>query len=325
LEPHRGLIFGIYPGMTGVEEEQSVLMPGPYPDDPTKTKDALTSLEAGGRPLLVRGYFVYRGGDKSALATPVDLAVYADAGRKLDVVLCYRATDGDIAEWVSYVRGMVARFGPFSDAIQVTEEPNNPHGDAGGDGSSPHVRQAMIEGVVAAKQEAIARQLPINVGVAFTPSFSPADTFFGDVARLSTPEFLAALDYVGLDFFPDVFRPVPFDEIAKSVEWVLTHFRDANLRSAGIPSSVPIRITENGWPTDEDRSPERQAKIIDRVVRTVHSLRSDLNITHYELFLLRDGDSAVPDTRYQWGLMRHDYTPKPAFDAYRQLIAELGS
>ena len=318
-----GLTFGIYPGMTGAEEA-NVVVPGPHHDNPEATKQALSALEAGGRPLLVRGYIIYRGGDRASSATPGDLTVYADAGRKLDVVLCYRSTDGDLAAWTGYVRGMVARFGPLADAIQVTEEPNNPHAETGGDGSSPNVRQAMIEGVKAAKHEALTRGLPVRVGVAFTPSFNPADDFWPDVGRRVGPEFLAALDYVGLDFFPDVFRPLPFDEIGGAVEGVLRHFRGVNLRAGGIPESVPIRVTENGWPTGEARPPERQAEILERTVRTIDRLRAGLNITHYEFFMLRDGDSTRPEMGYQWGLLRHDYTPKPGFEVYRRLLAELG-
>lgn len=58
-----------------------------------------------------------------------------------------------------------------------------------------------------------------------------------------------ALDYVGLDFFPDVFRPVPLNNLPKAVEDVLTHFRQVNLATGRIPATIPIRITENGWPT----------------------------------------------------------------------------
>ncbi len=40
--------------------------------------------------------------------------------------------------------------------------------------------------------------------------------------------------------------------------------------------------------------------------------------------MLRDADSANPDLFHQLGLMRDDYTPKPAFEQYRTLIEELG-
>jgi hypothetical protein len=59
-------------------------------------------------------------------------------------------------------------------------------------------------------------------------------------------------------------------------------------------------------------------------VRMVHRLRTKLNISHCEFFLLRDGDSGRPDMGAQFGLLRHDYAPKPAFDMYRRLIAALG-
>jgi hypothetical protein len=69
---------------------------------------------------------------------------------------------------------------------------------------------------------------------------------------------------------------VPPAELEKVVEGVLVHFRRSNLASAGIPESVPIRITENGRPTAAERPPERQAEILERVVWTVHRLRSRL-------------------------------------------------
>jgi hypothetical protein len=106
---------------------------------------------------------------------------------------------------------------------------------------------------------------------------------------------------------------------------VLTHFRQVNLVAANIPAAVPIRVTENGWPTGPGRSAARHAEVLETIVRTVHRLRTKLNITHYEFFLLRDGDSGRPDMGAQFGLLRHDYAPKPAFDVYRRLIAELGA
>ncbi|MCF6422913.1 hypothetical protein [Amycolatopsis tucumanensis] len=42
----------------------------------------------------------------------------------------------------------------------------------------------------------------------------------------------------------------------------------------------------------------------------------------YTHFALRDADSANPGLFHQFGLLRDDYTAKPAFDTYRKLIAE---
>jgi hypothetical protein len=48
-----------------------------------------------------------------------------------------------------------------------------------------------------------------------------------------------------------------------------------------------------------------------------------LHVTHWELFTLRDADSSQPDLFHNFGILRADYSPKPAFDRLRRLIAEL--
>jgi hypothetical protein len=324
IEDGPPLMFGIYPGMTGQELPQENVNRGPTPDDPERTERALALLQPGGRPFLIRSYVVYTGRGRATNLTPAEPIQYARDGRRLDFVACYRSEDGDLTDWVRFVRDVVRRYGPHLDALQVTEEANNPHGDAGGDGSSPNVRQALVEGVVAAKDEARRCGLEFQVGFAATPSFNPGDDFWADLATRSIPAFSESLDYVGLDFYPDVFRPVPEGQLSAAVEGVLTHFRRVNLVAAGIGGSVPVRVTENGWPTGPGRSADRQAEVLETVVRVVHRLRSELNITHYEFFLLRDGDSGRAEMGAQFGLLRDDYGRKPAFDVYRRLIAELG-
>jgi hypothetical protein len=319
------LTFGIYPGMTGQELPQANVHRGPVPDDPERTEQALGLLQPARRPFLVRSYVVYTGSGRATNLTPAEPIRYARDGRRLDFVACYRSEDGDLADWVRFVRDEVRRYGPHLDAFQVTEEPNNPHSDAGGDGSSPNVRQALVEGVVAAKDEARRNGFEFEVGFAATPSFNPTDDFWADLASRSTPAFSESLDYVGLDFYPDVFRPVPEGQLPAAVEGVLTHFRQVNLVAAGIGAAVPVRVTENGWPTGPGRSADRQAEVLETVVRVVDRQRTKLNITHYEFFLLRDGDSGRPEMGSQFGLLRHDYAVKPAFEVYRRLIAELGA
>ena len=322
-EPPR-LTFGIFPGMTGTETEEAATAAAAATYDPDRTDGALTLLQPPGRPFVVRAYAVYRGGGRVENRTPPDITRYLHSRRLLDSVLCYRSNDGDINDWTKFVRQAVGKLGDQPAALQVTEEPNNPHAETGGDGASPNVRQAVVEGVLAAKDEVMRLGSSVRVGFNACPSFAPNDSFWAELAELGGPTFAHALDYVGFDFFPDVFRPVPFDRLRNAVEGVLTHFRTVSLVAGGIPPVVPIRITENGWPTGPDRTPERQAAVLEVIVRAVHDLRGALNITHYEFFSLRDPGGVGAGHR-EFGLLRDDYTPKPAFDTYRSLIAELGA
>ena len=87
---------------------------------------------------------------------------------------------------------------------------------------------------------------------------------------------------------------------------------------------MPIRICENGWPTGPGRPEQTQADVLETILRTVHALRAELNVTHWELFTLRDADSSRDGLFYNFGVLRDDYSPKPAFARLRALIAELG-
>jgi hypothetical protein len=267
---------------------------------------------------------VYRGKGRVENRTPPDVERYLRGGRVLDYVLCYRSEDGDIDDWTAFVRQVARQVGERPSSLQITEEPNNPHAEAGGDGSSPNLLQALVEGVRAARDEARRLGLPVQVGFNACPAFDPDQVFWRELARIGGGDLARAVDYVGFDFFPDVFRPVPFERLRPAVEGVLTQFRRVSLAAGGIPASVPIRITENGWPTGPDRPPDRQAIMLETIVRTIHDLRGTLNITHYEFFSLRDPGGDGPGFR-EFGLLREDYSPKPAFETYRRLIAELGS
>ena len=316
------LTFGIYPGMTGQELPQANVHRGPVPDDPERTEQALALLQSAGRPFLVRSYVVYTGRGRATNLTPADPIRYARNGRRLDFVACYRSEDGDLADWLRFVRAEVRRYGPHLDAFQVTEEPNNPHGDTGGDGSSPKRSAGTRRGRSGRKGRGPPTRPSIQGRIRRHPLVQPGRRFLGRSRCRSTQAFSEALDYVGLDFYPDVFRPVPEGQLPAAVEGVLNHFRRVNLVAAGIGAAVPVRVTENGWPTGPGRSADRQAEVLETNVRVVGRLRAKLNITHYEFFLLRDGDSERPDMGAQFGLLRHDYAPKPAFEVYRRLIAE---
>jgi hypothetical protein len=231
-----------------------------------------------------------------------------------------------VPEWVSFVSQVVAGHGHELAAIQVTGEPNLAGIPAAADGAYPGVREALVSGVLgaaAAKRESGATAA---IGFAVAPEVDPAASgFWPEVRDLGGSDFAAALDYAGIDIYPDVFGPrFGLDQLPGAVDWVLRTYRERDLAGAGIPATVPIRICENGWPTGPDRSEQAQADVFETILRTVHGLRAELNVTHWELFTLRDADSSKDDLFYNFGILRDDYSRKPAFARLRTLIAELG-
>ncbi len=56
--------------------------------------------------------------------------------------------------WTNFIRSIIREYGSLLAKIQITEEPNNPHAATGGDGSFLNVRKALIEGIIAASDEA---------------------------------------------------------------------------------------------------------------------------------------------------------------------------
>lgn len=313
------MIFGIFPGVSGAE--YSSLGGGLELYDAERTRAALVRLQPAGAPFVVRAYGVYHGAARVENVTPPDFLTLVGDGRLLEYVLAYRPLRADMADWMRTLRETVAQLGPRLSALQIAEEPNNPDPATGGDGSSPDVIEAVVAGVLAARQEVQARGLHVAVGVNATPSFNPADRYWPTLMDRGGPAFLEALDYVGLDFFPDVFRPLPTPDFRTAVAGVVGHFR-STLSAVGIPAKVPIRITENGWPTGANRSPERQAEVLEAIVRATCSVAWRFNVTHYELFALRDAAAGAPGALTEWGLLRTDYSPKPGFETYRRMVAE---
>lgn len=351
-----GLLFGVYPGGATGDDEGGLAV-GP-PDEPDRISAALDRLQgAPERPFLVRAYLGFTdttpAGGPHPTEAPADAARYAVRGRSLDLVAQYRSASGDIEGYCRYLRELVGQYGEVTGTFQVAEEPNvttNPNLD----GHYPDVADAIVRGVAAARAEA--RRLGyghLRFGFNTTPLFGPSASFVADLVRHGGDEFVAQLDYVGLDFFPDVFRPVAADEFADAVAGLLRYHRETVLAPAGL-GHLPLHITEHGWPTGPDRSPERQAEVVDTVVRTLAEHTEELrpvpqrfraspvrgpegapyhapaheprtmSLSGYTHFALRDADSARPGLFHQFGLLRDDYTPKPAFDTYRALVEKFG-
>ena len=63
--------------------------------------------------------------------------------------------------------------------------------------------------------------------------------------------------------------------------------------------------------------------MLEIILRAVHARWAELNVTHWELFTLRDADSTRDSLFHQFGVLRDDYSPKPAFERLRGLFREL--
>lgn len=316
------LTFGIFPlGQAGTPDG---VASGPA-DDFDQIAAAFADLQGDGPPILPRMYVGWFGPER---ADPVldQVALLAAQGLPWDLVVCYRDPSGSLDAWASFVSRIVSAHGRDLAAVQVTGEANLAGMPDAADGAFPGARDALVRGVLAAAAAKRESGATAAIGFAVAPEVNPAATgFWADVRDLGGSDFAAALDYAGIDMYPDVFGPpVGLDGLPGAVDWVLRTYRERDLAGAGIPATVPIRICENGWPTGPDRPEDRQADVLETVLRSVVALRDELNVTHWELFTLRDADSSQDGIFYNFGIMRDDYSPKPAYTRLRALIAELG-
>jgi hypothetical protein len=316
-----GLRFGVYLG--GVSEAHHEMATG-KPDVPEEINRVLDTLQ-GDKQFLVRTYLGYTGTEEDSelvdMPSMPDLARYTWRGRKLDLVLSNWDRRGNLAGWVEFIENVIARYGPYIGCLQICEEPNLY--EYPGDGRFGFAVENILAGVKIARQTLKQRALSASLGFNAVPCSDPNDAFWRQMAKRADNSFINCLDYIGLNFYPDVAVPLAGGMPAE-VSSTLTQFREQTLREVGIPVSVPIHICENGWPTGPCRYYTRQAEFLEQMVRTAYELRAKLNITHYGLFSLRDADTANPDLNHQFGILRDDYSPKPAFEVYRRLIAELG-
>jgi hypothetical protein len=314
------LVFGAFP--LGLAGSPDGLASGP-PDDFEQIARAAALLQGDGPPLLPRMYVEYAGpADRVRALASVNQVASTELA--WDLVLCYRDPAGDVDAWSEFVGDVVARHGGRLAAVQVTGEANLKGIPAAADGAFPRAVDALIHGVQAAAEAK--RRTAATAAIGFAAAFDPNPDaeFWVTLGSDGGRGFVDALDYAGVDMYPDVFGPrIAPAELDRAVEWVLRFFRERSLSAAGIPASVPIRICECGWPTGPERTEDAQAVALETIIRAVHRLRGELNVTHWELFTLRDADTAKDGMFHHFGVLRDDYSAKPAFDVLRRLIAEL--
>jgi hypothetical protein len=304
------------------------------PDDPPRTLAALARLRPPKAPFVLRLNRFFWSDGEAGIARFVALAKrYTDAGYLVELQVRYHPAagqEGNVAGFIAFVREVVDRFGPNPRVVglQVTNEVNFTVSPDSSDGAYAGARDALIGGVIAAKDQARRRgfrQLTVGFNWFYRTDPNSEAAFWSYLRDHGGPAFVAAVDWVGLDAYPGtVFPPVeaPGGERDGMVAAV-SQLRRCFMPIAGLGSKVPIHVEENGWPTGPGRAEDAQAQALQTMVRAVHDFRGTYGVTDYRWFDLRDHNTSSTNFQHHYGLLRDDYSPKPAFEAYRRLVDDL--
>jgi hypothetical protein len=332
--PH--LIFGIYPGGSAGTVRGGVRA---TPDDLARQVAALDQLRAPGRPFVLHLYAAYSGPGSRSAAEQVgsEIGQYTAAGFEIELVVTYRPADGnparDVPGYVAFVRDAVRTLGstPRFVALQVTNEANIRTAPEAADGYYAGAGNALIRGVIAAKAEARRNGLDrLAVGFNWAYSLDRVERSFWRRLGRGGRAFRRALDWVGIDVFPETWGPrssgrdLP-SATTKTMRQALATLRNRYMGLAHIPPGVALHVSENGFPTGPRRTEATQSAVMQAAVTAVNAYRATYHITDYRWFDLRDADSSSASFENRYGLLNDDYTPKAAFNVYRRLIATLGS
>lgn len=307
------MLFGVWPGVVAADLVELTPLETP-PEDVERTRGALDRLQGRAAEFYIRCYRHFRGTgapEPGVDAAPADPGQYTGAGRLIDLVACYRATSPDPAGYAGFVRQAVRDVAAWGGGkVQVGEELNVP---APLDGGFPGCFEAVAAGVAAGLGER--DRLGANIGIGVNGAGVADPAFWARMVDALGTDFTSRLDFVGLDMFPDVFRPIPEDKVAGGAQFLVRTLRSVT-REAGISEHTPIHVTETGWPTGHTRDEAKQARILQSAVEAVHETGE---VRAYEFFSLRDG---ISNGTWQngFGLLHDDYTPKHSFEAIRRII-----
>jgi hypothetical protein len=332
--PERPIRFGITPlaaGSAGVNQLE------PKPEDTGAAIAALRRMRPPGKELVMRLNRMFWADGVAGIrryARIVDR--YARAGFRSELQVRYHppaGAEGDIAAWRRYVRQATRILGrrPAVSALSITNEANFSVSPNTSDGSYEGVREAVVAGTIAADRELrrIGRR-DIELGFSFAWRWLPGSdrSFWEEIGERATPEFRRALDYVGLQVYPGLVwppAPLPGRSAGEEVAEALTLLRDCYLPIAGIGAETDVWVSENGYPTNLGRSEGYQRTALRSTLDAVVAYSGELGISDYRWFNLRDNNTHGPDLFDAVGLLRDDYSAKPALRTFAAGIARSGT
>ncbi len=309
------------------------------PEDEGAALAALRDLRPPGKALVMRlNRLFWADGDAGLKRFGALADRYAAAGFQVESQVRYHppeGREGDIPAWEDYVRAAVRELGrrPAVVELSITNEGNLPVSGNTSDGAYEGIHEAIVRGVVAARREADAIGRPdLRIGFSVMWRYAPDSDkrFWERIGELADahPAFRPALDHVGLQVYPGLVwppAPLPGRTAGQEVVEALTLMRSCYLPKAKLGREVDLRVSENGYATNLGRTEAMQAASLEDTVRSVHRYSGELGITDFRWFNLRDNASSGTDLFAAVGLLRDDYTRKPAFPVFRRMVQETGA
>ena len=253
LTAARRLRFGIDPepaGSIGARQNRA------KPVNPARALRALRALRPPGKELVLRVNRLFESDGAAGIAhfkRIIDR--YTRQGFDTELQVRYHPSAGqrgNIAAWTRYVRHVVDVFGPNRHllAMTITNEINLAISPNTSDGTYPRAEQALVKGVIAAHQEARRRGFGrLRFGFTFAYRFNPTtDAAMFTGLRSGGAKFRAALGFVGVDFYPELY-PGRATAIPTATLQMMGTMRRCFMRLGGLGAHVPIWVTESGYDT----------------------------------------------------------------------------
>lgn len=303
-----------------------------------KVIEALKEL-SGGHPFIVHIYTTWSQYPSSLQSLTTEIEDYASAGFIISLTLRYlppSGKNGDIAGFQRYVQSMIEHFAnqPAIKFLQITNEPNSSANPAASDGAYTNVVSALVTGVEAAYAEEKKVHFNAKIGFNWFYSFGRSQDvkFWREVGATGGSRFAHDVSWVGVDLYPGTYVPFTLPpETAKDfastastdVESALNYVRTQLMPLAGLGKSVPMGISEIGWATNPpSRSFSEQSALVTAFSYGACSVVRQDNLEFMQWFDLADNAVSLPQSPLKMGIMRYNFSPKPAFYAYKKVIAQ---
>lgn len=330
--PGHPLRFGVSPEAAGtVGSGQGEVVP----EDPRKADAAIRRLRPENRALVVRlnRLFMADGG-RGIRRFARRARHFADEGFLVESQVRYHPSpvaEGEMAAWTRFVRRAARRLGrnPALTALTIPNEVNLPISPNTSAGAFARALRAIVRGISAAHRT-LARigRRDVSLGFSYAYRWLPESdaAFWDDLGAEGTRRFRRTLDYVGVQLYPGLFWPPALvtETAGEATLEALTLVRDCYMPRAGLGARKDLWNTENGYATNLGHTEARQAAELEDTVRLVRRYAGTLGVSDYRYFNLRDNRPAGTDLFDNVGLLRADYTRKPAFSVYRRLIRRFG-